>query len=180
MTNQLKTTKIQGKDYVEVNTRVQHFRTNPYYKGWGENSDIVFHDDKSVIIKCTITNPDGKVMATGHAMEKESSSFINKTSHVENCETSALGRALGKLGIGIDGGFASYEEVANAKENQETKPKHITLDIGDDNWDTVLNYVVKMKETQSFEDTIKTLQTKYATIEGKTKDALKKAYEGNK
>lgn len=180
MTNQLKTTKIQGKDYVEVYTRVQHFRTNPYYKGWGENSDIVFHDDKSVIIKCTITNADGLVMATGHAMEKESSSFINKTSHVENCETSALGRALGKLGIGIDGGFASYEEVANAKENQEPKPKHITLDIGDDNWDTVLNYVVKMKETQSFEDTIKTLQTKYATIEGKTKDALKKAYEGNK
>ena len=178
MTNQLKTTKIQGKDYVEVYTRVQHFRTNPYYKGWGENSDIVFHDDKSVIIKCTITNADGLVMATGHAMEKESSSFINKTSHVENCETSALGRALGKLGIGIDGGFASYEEVANAKENQEAKPKHITLDIGDDNWDTVLNYVVKMKETQSFEDTIKTLQTKYATIEGKTKDALKKAYEG--
>ena len=172
MTNQLKTTKIQGKDYVEVYTRVQHFRTNPYYKGWGENSDIVFHDDKSVIIKCTITNADGLVMATGHAMEKESSSFINKTSHVENCETSALGRALGKLGIGIDGGFASYEEVANAKE------KHITLDIGDDNWDTVLNYVVKMKETQSFEDTINTLQTKYATIEGKTKDALKKAYEG--
>ena len=164
MTNQLKTTKIQGKDYVEVYTRVQHFRTNPYYKGWGENSDIVFHDDKSVIIKCTITNADGLVMATGHAMEKESSS--------------ALGRALGKLGIGIEGGFASYEEVANAKENQETKPKHITLDIGDDNWDTVLNYVVKMKETQSFEDTIKTLQTKYATIEGKPKAALKKAHEG--
>lgn len=182
MKNQLKTTNIQGKDYVEVFTRVQHFRSNPYYEGWGENSDIVSQDAKNITIKCIITNPEGRVMSTGHASEKADSSFINKTSHVENCETSALGRALGKLGIGIDGGFASYEEVANAKLNQSTtkeepKSKEIILDIGDENWETVLNYIAKTKKTKSFEEIITNLQTKYTTIKGKPKVELKKAYD---
>ena len=36
---------------------------------------------------------DDVLVATGHAYEKEGSSFINKTSYIENCETSAIGRA---------------------------------------------------------------------------------------
>ena len=66
---------------------------------------------------------DGRkvLLAKGTAQEKENSSFINKTSFIENCETSAVGRALGMLGIGIDTSVASYEEVANAIENQNKK-----------------------------------------------------------
>jgi hypothetical protein len=60
-------------------------------------------------------------LATGYAQEKESSSFINKTSYIENCETSAVGRALGFCGFGIDVSVASYEEVANAINNQTAK-----------------------------------------------------------
>jgi hypothetical protein len=52
------------------------------------------------------------------AYEKENSSFINKTSALENCETSAVGRALAILGFEIKKSVASYEEVANAKLNQ--------------------------------------------------------------
>ena len=66
---------------------------------------------------------DGEVVATGHAYEKESSSFINKTSYIENCETSAVGRALGIFGIGIDASIASAEEVTNAINNQKTEKK---------------------------------------------------------
>ena len=61
---------------------------------------------------------EGNVRATGYAYEKEGSTFINKTSYIENCETSAIGRALGIFGIGIDGSVASAEEVRNAKANQ--------------------------------------------------------------
>ncbi|MCQ2771082.1 MAG: hypothetical protein MJ236_04705, partial [Clostridia bacterium] len=50
--------------------------------------------------------------------EKESSSFINKTSFIENCETSAVGRALGFAGIGSKTSIASAEEVRNAINNQ--------------------------------------------------------------
>ena len=55
------------------------------------------------------------------AYEKEGSTFINKTSYIENCETSAWGRALGNLGIGIDTSIASAEEVQNAVLNQSPK-----------------------------------------------------------
>ena len=63
---------------------------------------------------------EGVLVATGHAYEKEASSFINKTSYIENCETSAIGRALGVYGIGIDASLASAEEVVNAVNNQES------------------------------------------------------------
>ena len=70
-----------------------------------------------------------------------------------------------------------YDNTAEDIKPSE-KPKRIKLDIGDENWDVVLNYVVKMKDTQSFEDTIKNLQTKYDTITGKSKAELKKTHEG--
>jgi uncharacterized lipoprotein NlpE involved in copper resistance len=59
------------------------------------------------------------LLGTGHAYEKESSSFINKTSYIENCETSAVGRALGMAGFGIDTSVCSAEELTNAINNQE-------------------------------------------------------------
>lgn len=61
----------------------------------------------------------GCVLGTGHAYEKENSTFINKTSYIENCETSAVGRALGMAGFGIDTSVASFEEVANAIQQQD-------------------------------------------------------------
>ena len=63
---------------------------------------------------------DDVLVATGNAYEKEASTFINKTSYIENCETSAIGRALGVYGIGIDASLASAEEVVNAVNNQES------------------------------------------------------------
>ena len=52
-------------------------------------------------------------------MEKEGSSYINKTSHIENCETSAVGRALAMLGFEIKKSVASKEEVENARLQQD-------------------------------------------------------------
>lgn len=116
----LKTTNIQGTPYVEVNERLKHFRST--YIGYSLISEVVDINDTSITIKATIFDDKQNPIASGIAQEVKGSSFINKTSHVENCETSAWGRALANFGIGIDAAVASYNEVANAKLNQ-TKPK---------------------------------------------------------
>lgn len=121
MCMKLKTVKIRDKEYVEVNERLKAFRTLPEYKGYSLVSDIISLENGVITVKASIYDADGRIIATGLAQEKESSSFINKTSFVENCETSAWGRALGNLGIGIDTSVASAEEVENAINNQTTK-----------------------------------------------------------
>ncbi len=114
---QLKTTDVKGKEYVEVNKRVMAFRE--LEPNGAICTEIVSCENGVVIIKATILDEQGAILSTGYAYEKESSSFINKTSYIENCETSAVGRALGFCGIGVDASIASAEEVANAIENQE-------------------------------------------------------------
>lgn len=112
---ELKTLDVKGKDYVEVNERVKAFRML-YPEGTIETK-IEFLLDGVVTMEAKIY--DGtRLLATGHAQEKEGSTYINKTSYIENCETSAVGRALGFLGIGIDTSIASAEEVENAIANQ--------------------------------------------------------------
>jgi ribose 1,5-bisphosphokinase PhnN len=56
------------------------------------------------------------------AHEVKGSSHINNGSHIENAETSSVGRALGFLGIGIDTSIASADEVQNAVQNQTNQP----------------------------------------------------------
>ena len=124
----IKTTDIKGKDYAEVNQRIKVFRMlDP---NGSILTDIKKLEDGLVVIKATVLDEEEHVIGTGHAYEKESSSFINKTSYIENCETSAVGRALGMLGIGIDTSIASYEEVSNAikqQEEQETQKVEKTV-----------------------------------------------------
>lgn len=112
----LPTMPIKGKNYVMVKDRVAAFRRE--FPSWKIVTDIVHIDDVGVIFKASIMDDDGHVIATGHAREEEGSNNINRTSHVENCETSALGRALACLGIGIDDSFGSADEIANATLQQ--------------------------------------------------------------
>ena len=107
---------IHGKEYVMVNERIKAFRDN--FPNHALLSEIVKLTDDCVVVKASILNEEQRVIATGHAQEDRSSSNINKTSYVENCETSAWGRALANLGIGIDAAIASTEEVVNAVMNQ--------------------------------------------------------------
>ncbi len=112
---------IKGKSYVMVNERVKSIRDedNEYYI---DTSIQGISDDQSlVIMKATLSDKDGNVLSSGHAQEDKSdaSSMVNSTSHIENCETSAIGRCLGNYGIGIDGSIASAEEVSDAIINQK-------------------------------------------------------------
>jgi len=123
-TYQFKTTNIKGKQYVEVNQRVIAFRTLSEYKDFSLETQVLHLDPESCVIQATISNAEGNVLAQGMAQEDKSSSRINQTSYVENCETSAVGRALGFLGIGIETSIATADEVgmAIAKEG-EPAPK---------------------------------------------------------
>ena len=114
---QIRTTDIKGKDYAEVNQRIKAFRM--VYPQGSIPTEIVSIDNGVVIMKASVFTDDGRLLATGTAYEKEDSTFINKTSYIENCETSAVGRALGIAGFGIDVSVASAEEVQNAIQNQE-------------------------------------------------------------
>lgn len=111
------TTNIKGKDYAEVNQRIKAFRM--LYPTGKIITEMVSNENGICVFKASIYNDDGKILATGTAYEKENSSFINKTSYIENCETSAVGRALGIAGFGIDASIASADEVQNAIQNQE-------------------------------------------------------------
>lgn len=114
-----KTTDIKGKEYTEVNQRIKAYRM--VYPNGSITTEILKLEDGVVLMKATILNEDGVVIGTGLAQEKEDSTFINKTSYIENCETSAVGRALGMCGFGIDTSVASAEEVKTAMANQEPK-----------------------------------------------------------
>jgi hypothetical protein len=112
---QIKTTDIKGKEYAEVNQRINAFRK--LYPNGFIRTEIISNENGVVVMKASV-GVDNYVMGTGLAYEKEDSTFINKTSYIENCETSAVGRALGMLGIGIETSVASYEEMTNALNNQ--------------------------------------------------------------
>jgi len=119
----LKTTDIKGKDYVEVNERIKAFwQLCP--EGKIETTIVTLQDGMCVMRASVYENrSDEEPRATGIAYEKEGSTFINKTSYIENCETSAVGRALGNAGIGIDTSVASAEEVQNAIIQQDAEKK---------------------------------------------------------
>lgn len=112
----VKKIEVKGKNYTCVAARISAFRE--LCPVGTISTEILSLADGIVTMKTTITDENGKVLATGMAQEKETSSYINKTSYIENCETSAVGRALGMLGIGSDEQMASAEEVANAINNQ--------------------------------------------------------------
>lgn len=113
----LRTISIKGKDYVTVNERLKYFREE--YPSWGLLSEVLHMDTETVTVKATIYDENGRPLASGLASEDKMSSMINKTSYVENCETSAWGRALANFGIGIDANVASADELNNALERQE-------------------------------------------------------------
>ena len=120
----IKTMKIgkgdDAKEYGPVDQKVQAFR-KLYPEGF-IITEIVSHENGIVVMSATAgyytESGDPVTLGVGHAYEKEGSSFINKGNYIENCETSAVGRAMSFIGLENTGSIASYEEVANAKLNQ--------------------------------------------------------------
>lgn len=119
------TMDIKGKEYAEVNQRVKAFRM--VYPTGTIDTEMLSNENGVCVFKATAGYyaEDGRFvkLATGTAFEIQNGSYINKTSYIENCETSAVGRAMGFCGFGIDTAICSAEELTNALEQQaESKP----------------------------------------------------------
>ena len=155
----IRTTDIKGKEYAEVNQRIKAFRML-YPQGTIE-TQMLSNENGVCVFKAYVYIPEyeetakttdiklvehHRLIATGTAYEKEGSTFINKTSYIENCETSAIGRALGIAGFGIDTSVASYEEVSNAMANQEEEKasekqiEYIKKLVPEENMSSLLEY----------------------------------------
>ena len=127
------TTDIKGREYAEVNQRIKAFRM--VYPDGVIKTEMKSNNNGVCIFEAKIykyykteaigsafhNSVSSELLATGTAYEKEGSSYINKTSYIENCETSAVGRALGMCGFGIDTSVASAEEIENAQLQQEAE-----------------------------------------------------------
>jgi len=104
--------KIHNKEYKTVALRVNEFLASPTHKEWSIETDLI-SDGNLVVMKSTIKDESGRIRGTGYAEELRGSTNINKTSALENCETSAIGRALSAVGFaGTE--YASANEVTDA------------------------------------------------------------------
>ena len=110
---------IRGKEYLTVAYRIKQFRVD--HPDWQIHTDVIHMDDDRVVVRAEICDSASVTIATGHAEEKRSASQINQTSALENCESSAVGRALAFAGYG-GSEIASADEVQNAIYQQENKP----------------------------------------------------------
>tara|TARA_B110000967_G_C18783218_1_gene509405 strand:- start:141 stop:947 length:807 start_codon:yes stop_codon:yes gene_type:complete len=132
MPSKIATINIKGKEYATVVSRVNHFRQESIYKNYSINTEVLFWDkDKDqIIIRATIfdnASDNHLIIASGIAHEEKADRGVNATSYVENCETSAIGRALACLGIGVEDAYASAFEVEYAIDKQNNPPVVPTL-----------------------------------------------------
>lgn len=169
------TTDIKGKNYAEVNQRIKAFRM--VYPTGTITTEMVSNENGTCVFTATVGyETDGKfiLLGSGTAYEKENSTFINKTSYIENCETSAVGRALGMCGFGIDTSVASAEEVQNAIANQKE-----TDDQKTDTTDYKTLLATELKKQGLLEEYSKKYKLNAKTPQSKCKEILEQLNAGN-
>lgn len=117
---EMKFTEIYKKNYAEVPQRVQGFR-KLCPCGFIE-TNIISNEGGIVVMRAEAGyySADGRrvILGTGFAYEDIKNGNINRTSYIENCETSAVGRALGFIGLGSETSISSADEVNHAIELQ--------------------------------------------------------------
>ena len=166
------TINVMGKDYATIALRVAVARRNLGARLRIE-TEIMHNDNEVCVVKATIFL-NGLVVATGLAEEKKNASRINQTSALENCETSAVGRALAFCGMTNDK-IASAEEVSAAIEQQSKKVQEVLKSLqsvshlgnyqkwitdnktflADLKWNNPLSYDSFMKEFASIKSQLK-------------------------
>jgi hypothetical protein len=119
------TVNIKGKKYSTVNERHKHLLT--YFPEARFNEEVIFHDADRVVVKTELYIGD-VIYSVGHAEEYRNANFINKTSALENCSSSSLGRCLAAFGLS-GSEYASAEELVNALNNQNTNNQSTTKTI---------------------------------------------------
>lgn len=158
---------IHGKEYKTVALRVAEFRE--VCPDWSIVTELVAETEDKVIMKASISHV-GVVMGTGFAEERRDSSRINKTSALENAETSAIGRALAACGYGGTE-YASADEVANAISQQNTSEAVEPLMKHNEAVRANFNSIAYMKEAHENGDALAFAEA-WLELDDDTKSAL--------
>lgn len=119
-----KAVKIQGKSYVLVADRVLYFNQN-FPNGCIKTELITSPVDEKIVVKATVI-PDinrAERFFTGYSQTVVGQGYINRTSALENAETSAVGRALAMMGIGVIESVASADEIQKARISEEAQTR---------------------------------------------------------
>lgn len=118
---------IKGKKYVLVSDRVLYFNET-YPNGSITTQRIMWDNPEIEIIKATVTPDCDKPnrFFTWYSQAKWWDGFINKTSALENCETSAVGRALAMMWIWVIDSIASVDEINKAENTAKSQTKSFT------------------------------------------------------
>jgi hypothetical protein len=115
-------TQRGGKKYTQVVHRMEAFR-KVFGLSMGVDTEILVDDGQRVVVKAVIINENGVTVGSGTAEEIRGQGNVNKTSAVENAETSAIGRALSSIGL-AGGEYASANEMeAVGRKEDELKKK---------------------------------------------------------
>lgn len=173
-----KAIKIQGKDYVLVSDRILYF--NDTYENWCITTEIVEMQDKEVHVKATVI-PDVANPArffTGHSQEvNDGKNFINKTSMLENAETSAVGRALAMMWIWVIDSIASVDEIKKATNRTSDKEENNLPRFNDEQYEKMKEAIVAGKlEVSTAEEATKMIRSKYKlskAMQAKVEDLFK-------
>jgi hypothetical protein len=137
--------KIKGKGYTMVKDRIEIFRRH-YGLELGIKTNIHTYNEKVVVVEASVIDANGKCIGDGKCEEFRSSSKINQSSALMNCETGAIGRALANCGLsGTE--FASAEEMVAALTKQESKVVANLIKEKESNEDTLQDDLDKIQDT---------------------------------
>ena len=177
---------IKGKKYVLVSDRVLYF--NETYPNWSIVTQRIMTEEPWIEIFRATVMPDCEKPQryfTGYSQAKWWDWFINKTSALENAETSAVGRALAMMWIWVIDSIASVDEINKAENTAKSKPTVTTQKYPpktDEKWNPsgwfqkAINATDYMKQCADEEDYIKKIKDKY-TIDDIQEQQLREAYK---
>lgn len=169
-TLQDKAIQIKGKDYVLVKDRIIYFNET-YPDGSIKTSLISSPDADVVVIKAevvpSVSSPDRSF--TGYSQARWGDGYINASSALENAETSAVGRALAMMGIGVIDSVASGDEINKAES--DIKPWLNEPELSD-----VLDGLANAKDEAKLNQISKELKVRYK-LSKSTKETLRSVYE---
>jgi len=118
---------LHGRPYIKASHKLKKFKEDPRYAHWRINTEVLENTETYAVVKASIIDHNGTVMATGHSREDVHTSEVTQTSFLECAETFAVGRALSFLGMGLEemGPYeiCSKEEYEVAKEKQKDTRK---------------------------------------------------------
>lgn len=162
---------IHGKEYKTVAKRVSEFREK-YETDFSLVTSLVSIDEKTVVMKAEIYNKEQRLIATGFAEEKRTAKGINETSALENCETSAIGRALANFGL-AGGEYASADEVAQAISQQNQPKASNTTRL---NFDAVRESLDMIDDLESLDKYGEELKKKHPSMTAKQATAISQMF----